>query len=81
MYILEKLERLAAMPQGSEMPDWLSKEKIPWDVPLRELFAEAADEIKRLRAIAGAARADSSFREIKSSFASGSGSGSAVSGE
>jgi len=62
MDVLEKLERMAALPQGAEMPEWLSEEKISWDVPLRKLFFDAAEEIKRLRM---AQTPGPSFREIK----------------
>jgi len=50
MDILEKLERMAALPQGAEMPEWLSADPfMSWDVPLRKLFYDAAEDIRKSR--------------------------------
>jgi hypothetical protein len=71
MDVLEKLERMAALPQGSEMPEWLSPEKISWDVPLRKLFYDAAEEIRRLRADVIVTREMTGFREVKQGIKDG----------
>lgn len=72
MDILEKLEKMSQLPSGSPMPDWLSGgEQLSWDIPLRKLFYDAAEEIKRLRNTAGESKG-SSFRDIMGEIRRGS---------
>ena len=72
MDILEKLEKMAVLPQGSEMPEWLSADPfLSWDVPLRKLFYDAAEEIRTLRADVVVTRNMSGFREIKQGIKDG----------
>ena len=61
--IVSRLRELAATKAGESPPEWFSSPN--WAEAMSVLLREAADEIERLRRLAGAVTQGEGFRDIR----------------